>query len=266
MGLLDDLRQQAEDRKTDAEKEQERQQRLRRIYEQEINPKLLKTYRFLRELTDHLNYLKPEINVSYELPVYGIIDGYKQGDYNVTANSDKEMTEIKFRFTCAREKNIQFRNDKKADIDKINDYLLSKNIKFHCKKEKNDKQVITAADFNINGTVNILFQFKANIKNSTIDLAMSNIDDFGLRTTTLKPSSINDDFLDRLGKYILRKEHDFFSLKISEEEKQIIRKKLQAEKKRLEHELHSAEDEARRKQDQKKEEKSLKNIFRIKRS
>lgn len=261
MGLLDDLRKQADVLKTEAEEEQERQQRLRNVYLAEINPKLIQIYRYLKEVVDHLNYINPDVLISYQLPVCGQIAGFRQTDYRIAADSSEEMHEIHFQFTCQREKRLHLRLENSHEIEKLSDYLAERRIQFHCKKEKDDNFLVTAAYFSISNRIPVLFKITANVEDSTIEFSISNFNELGGRKITLVGSQINDDLLDSLGRYILREEDSFPPLNISEEEVGAIRQKVMQEKKRLQEELRLAEEREREERSKMTKEKRLLKLF-----
>ncbi len=262
MSLLDELRHHADELKSEDEKEQERQERLQRFYKTEINPTLIKMYRYLHELVAHLNYIKPDIKVDYEFPLLGCIKEFSQGDYGIGADSDKEMKEIKFHFACSRNGVMRFHVVNNSEIQKLNDYFLKVGLQYHCKKEQDEKYNVTGAHYTVKAQVPIMFHITADIEASSINLHISNFEKLGLRKSIIKPDQITDDFLDRLGKYILREEEDFLQTKLSDEERSKIREKLLKQQQALDEELQLVEQQDDEEDAHHNKKQLLKKLFR----
>ena len=268
MGILDELREQAESVKTSSETERERRERLHRKYVEDINPKLLQFYRFLHELVNHLNYIKLDVLASYDLPVVGKYDDYKQGSYRIVADSDTEMKDIKFQFVCERKGEFNFFIDNCAEVERVEDFFSKNHIQFYCKKERDERYNVVSGDFKVKGVVPILIRMMADIEESRIVMTITNFDDLGTRKLILKPEQINEELLDRFGNYILRREPTFLQTKLSEEDVKRIRERMQREKAEQDEELRqaaSAEEELLSQQNDKISKKSILNsLFSLK--
>ena len=240
MGILDELRDQAESIKTSSETEKERQERLYKYYLDELNPKLIKFYQFLHEFSTHLNFVKLEVNATYELPVVGAFSDFKQGDYRLVADSDTEMKDVKFQFCCEREGEFQFLLENPRDVERVEDFFKKNHIHFYCKKERDDRYNVISGDFRVKSTIPILVRLAADIENSCINIAITNFDGFGVRKVSLKPEQITDALLDRFGSYIVRRDSDFLQTKLSAEDMRKIRDRMLQEQRELEQELRES--------------------------
>ncbi|TPW18351.1 MAG: hypothetical protein FD130_302 [Halothiobacillaceae bacterium] len=240
MGLLDELRDQAETLKSSSEYEKERQERLLTYYKNEINPRMMETYRFLHELVTHLNYVKPEITTSYTLPVVGNLGQFKQGDYKIVADSDTEMKEIKLQFSCDRAGgDITFRVKNKLEMEKAEEHLLKHYVRYYCKKERDERYNVTLAEFTVNPSIPVMVRFVAEIEESTISLQIVNHEGLDFRKVILTPDKITTGFLEQFGNYLLRREADFLRTELSEEERRRIRLRMIEEQRHLEMEVQA---------------------------
>ena len=230
MGILDELREQAESIKISSETEKERQERLQQYYMDEINPKLLGMYRFLHELVTHLNFVKPDVRATYNLPVVGEHADFKQGDYRLVADSDTQMKDIKFHFCCERPGEFNFFLENKSEVERAEEFLSKHHIQYYCKKERDQRYNVVSGDFRVKSVVPVLFRITADIVESNILMVITNFEGFGVRKLILKPHQIDEAFLDRLGSYIVRREADFMQTKLSEEDMQKLRERMIKEK------------------------------------
>jgi hypothetical protein len=237
MGILDELREQAENVKTSSETEKERCERLHQKYLQEINPKLQLFYRFLHELVSHLNYINLDLYATYDFPVVGAHADFKQGQYRIVADSDTEMKDIKFQFVCERPGEFSFFIDNRSEVERVEDFLSKHHIQFYAKKEKDQRYNVISGDFRVKGVVPILIRMSADIEESKIIMTLTNFDGFGVRRLLLNPEQITESLLDRFGSYILRREAEFLQTKLSEQDIQKIRETMLREKAEQEEEL-----------------------------
>ena len=252
MGILDELRDQAESIKTSSETEKERQERLYKYYLDELNPSLIKFYQFLHEFSTHLNFIKLEVNATYELPVVGTFSDFKQGDYRLVADSDTEMKDVKFQFCCERENEFQFLLENPRDVERVEEFFKKNHIHFYCKKERDDRYNVVSGDFRVKSTIPILVRLAADIENSCINVAITNFDGFGVRKVSLKPQQITEALLDRFGNYIVRRESDFLQTRLSDDDMRKIRERMLKEKQEQEQELRDlarAEEEETKQQE-----------------
>ena len=230
MGILDELRGQAESIKNSSETERERQERLLHYYRDEINPKMLEIYRFLHELVTHLNFVKPDVRATYSLPAIGSFSDFKQGDYRLVADSDTEMKDIKFHFCCERPGEFHCFLENRSEVERVEEFLSKNHVQFYCKKERDDRYNVVSGDFRVKSTVPVLFRIMADIAESRIQVAITNFDSFGVRKLILTPSQIDEAFLDRFASYIIRRESEFLQTKLSEQDMQKIRERMLQEK------------------------------------
>ncbi len=267
MGILDELRDKAEGVKMSSETEKERQERLYQKYLREINPKLKQFYNFLHELVSHLKVVNLELYAKYELPVVGEFNDFKQGQYKIVADSDTEMKDIMFTFCCEREQEFSFFLDSRVEVERVEEFFFKNHIKFYCKKEKDQRYNVISGDFRVKPVIPVLIRISADLEQSNIAMTITNFDGFGVRKLVLKPEQITEEFLDKFGRYIVRRESDFLTTKLSEDEKQKIRDRMLKEKLAQEEELKrlaEAEEAAAQLAREKSAKKSvLSNLFSI---
>lgn len=249
MGLLDDLRKEADSRKSAAEKEQERIARLNRIYREQISPRLLEAYRYFHELATQLELLNPDVWRSYTFPGYPEAVPLRQRHYSARGDTDhvtKDTREAKLMFECFRETPLTFTLENPAEIAKTEAFLQEQGIVYNCHKLKGERYEVVAAQFEVTPRLGAAAQFNADIENACIQLYLLNVEDFATRRITLRPEQLTEALLDELGNYLLRRTTDFMKLEISEEARRKIQEQLAAARRQEEEALARAEQEAQR--------------------
>jgi len=261
MGLLDDLKNQANDQRDREQREKQRWEQLESIYRDEIHPRMTEVYQYLNELVEHLNYLKPETLASYPILPQGASCTFRQHDYKLTVDSTRQTRNITL--TCKAElaQPVRFSLEGREKVLRQKELLDSFKLRYDRKEYKNDSYELTGADFKLEGPINISVYFVGDVETSSVNLVMSNFEQPGAVRHVLKARHLNREFLDKLGRYLLRKDDQFLNLDISDDHKQTIRQMLEQERLRREQEIAEMERQAREEAEQDKARRRLLNIF-----
>ena len=130
-------------------------------------------------------------------------------------------------------------------VDKQEDFLKEYNLRYQCRRYKNDSHQVVGADFVVQTDISIRLQFQADIESKCIRLTIVNLPKLGSRRFQLRPEQLDEAFFDDLGHFILREKDDFLTLDISESEKARIREQVQKEMQERHAELKQAEADAK---------------------
>lgn len=264
MGILDELKSQSEAQKNDVLKEQRRQAQLLEYYQQHIHPKMMQLYSFLNEFIEHLNYIGSTTETSYPIAPDGSARNFTHSDYKITIDSTTAVKDMNLRFNCCLKDPLIFEIENSKRIHTYADVLNSYRIAFDRVDNKNSNYELISAKFKVNGPIPVNIIFQADVEASKINMLLYNFEKPGATKHVFSAEQITEEFMDGLGKHILRANPEFFKLEIAEENKEIIRQKIKADLKIRQQELEeaelllAAEEEAERKE---KERKSWKNIF-----
>ena len=261
MGILDDLKNQSDIQKAGEVTEAERQAKLLKFYQENLHPKMLQLYKFLNELTEHLNYIKTETITSYPIIPDGSMQEFKQGDYKVTIDSSKEVKEINLRFNCSLEEPLIFELENSERILRYTDLLHSYRIEFDRTDNKDSNYELISAKFKIIGPIPVNIILKGDVDNSSIHLLLNNFEKSGASKHTYKERHITEDFIDDFGKFILRENPMFLKLEIAADDKEKIRQNIQEDMQRRQKEIEEADRLLALEEAEEKEKKSWKNFF-----
>jgi len=241
MGLLDDLRKQSTDLKKSRADDAAQQAELLAFYKANIHPAMATIYTHINELVEHLNYVKPEINVPYTLTASGIKKNLKQHSYKITTDSSELMQQIILIFYCTDEEPIEFDAENKKNVEKHIEFLQRHKLQYTSQQYKDDNHEVSYANFKLDSKVKITILIEGDIQNSCIHLKFNNFQDLGLLKRDIKAEQVNEDFLDDIGKYLIRESFNFMKLDLSSKERQRLQQKLQQEKIRRKMEMLEAE-------------------------
>lgn len=261
MGILDDLKNQSEIQKAGEATEAQRQADLLKFYQENIHPKMLLVYTFLSEFTEHLNYMKTETEVSYPVHPDGSEQVFKQSDYKVMIDSATEVKEINLRFYCKLDEPLTFELENSDRVQRFTDVLHSFRIDFDRSDNKGSNYELISSKVKIVGHIPVNIILQGDIENSSIHLILNNFEKPGVSKHTYRERHLTEEFIDDLGKFILRQNPMFLKLDIADEDKEKIRQNIQADMNQRQQEIEEAERLLKLEEDKVKEKKSWKNLF-----
>ncbi|GMQ83585.1 MAG: hypothetical protein BMS9Abin06_0320 [Gammaproteobacteria bacterium] len=261
MGLLDDLKKQTADQRAREEAEQDEKAQRESVYREQIKPKLEQICSFLHEFSEHLNYIKPDTRVNYELPGKVVLDDLLQGNYSLKSDSRDTMTEIVLKFYCQAEGSLFIDTVEKDRFDRLKEFLYQNRIPYQTRNHKDSKQNVIGGEISVEKKVPVVFKFSADIDNSCIALWIRNFGSLGTRKFILFPGQISEQFLDSLGCYVMHETDSFIKLEMQDDQRLRIREKLEDEKQNLEQEIIIAE---RVRLEEEQQESQRKLLFRLK--
>ncbi|MCK5716761.1 MAG: hypothetical protein KAH77_04665 [Thiomargarita sp.] len=230
MGYLDELKKESEKRQQQVDKQatetQTQQKQREERFRIQVKPALKRLRDYLLDLTEQLNYLKPETPVCYDIEGYGNIEDFQQENYRLVSLDNLDL--VKRSLSSSQNETIDTRNDflvrcvcqtpskyrikkhQESEVKLQREYFTTHNISFTCNEETDDDYQFLRAVFFFQPKIVVDFKFTAHFESSSIKLTLNNFSAFGENIVyTLKPDKINVSFLDELAKYITRQPHRF---------------------------------------------------------
>jgi len=229
--FLDSLETEANSLRSIKEKKTDRINSIKKIYDHDVNPRLKALYAFLKKVVDHLNYLDKNTTTSYEFPVLGKVEGFKQEEYIVTVDDLENLGRIELLFQCQLDAPLTPLIKTKIDEAKLKDFLKEHFINFDSRTSFAPTGKAVGVRFEIEPNIPIQFAFRVDMDTLNIDLDIYNFSYLGHQKMNFRPHEINPKLHDQLGKFILRQDSSLTDLGISNEQKQLIRENLATVKK-----------------------------------
>jgi hypothetical protein len=238
MGVLDQLR---NERTTKQESEftaASNRQYLENEYQTRILPRMQKTYLFLKEIVEHLNYLEKAVEIENYSQDYSDFGKLTQTDYKLNTDGYggladfSRIMQINVLFSCVGKGEFTYEVEGKTRIEQEIAFLNSKNVPLKWNQFINGKGV-EAATFTITRKVPVRFRFEVDFNNSKIKLLIHNHENFNVYKKTFEPEDINEALLDEVIRFMLRQDSDFIRLDITSQDKLRIQKKAEEEQQQL---------------------------------
>ncbi|MCW8928700.1 MAG: hypothetical protein OQL19_00495 [Gammaproteobacteria bacterium] len=273
MGILDDLREEASQKQIDLQEDTLLKEKLEHNYQILILPKMQQLFSYFKELIDYLSIIENPIEIpeySKRYPQMGML--YQQ---NYRLSTDKhgglshydKLTEIYLRFNCLgnddNEETFSHHIQHKVEADLEKEFLSSHKIPFNYDQSFGSNKG-GAVTFQISRKIPVLFKFSVDYENSLIVLDIQNHENFEQRNIVINPNQIDEDNLDKLARYILRKDDDFLRMEIDDASKEKIREQINLQKKAHADELRAAairEENERKKQEINNVKNKIKTFF-----
>ena len=232
MGILEDLKREANNSRTERERAGLRRKELDKVYHDGICTSMLKIHNYLRELVEQLGLLEWPVVSAFNFPGIEKIDNLSQTNYRITIDSHNEPKLINLCFECAAHEEHTYNVMPKSAGDEACQFLATQKVVFTDWAIRDIHHNVIGTSIKCKLHVCAGLAFKADIGNEGIRVVSYNFEEPGERSFHSHYYSIDDHWLDKLGRYILRKDGSFAMLEISEEQRKQIRKLVEEERKR----------------------------------
>lgn len=242
MGLLDELKQEAEQLKARDDEAPETTQADTERTRRQLEPKMKALYKYFTEFNEHLNVVSPEVSGDYLLEGLGTLTNLRQGDYKLATDDPNSIQKFTFHWSCSRQGRHEFKISNPIIAEKHRETLWNLNLRFN----KRDLQNGAGAVFVVDAFVPVSFEFEIDPEKNAINLKLKNLGTLGIVNYSYAPEKINAELMDELAKCVLRRPNRFDELngeKMSDTLRQRIRESVEKEREQRNTELHVAEEQ-----------------------
>lgn len=210
MGLLDDLKQQANAQKQQTDTNQADQAQ----NAENIQKALKAVYKYLTELANSLNVIKPEVRRTFHIDTSSKLENLLQTDYRVTERKKTveqrdRLEEVALRFRWTGPEPVQITKDNPVHVERLRNDLWSVGLKFDCKEQKNDRGAIERATFSVPADIPGTAAFIGNIETGRIKLQLKNVEMLGDLELQYSPDELDHLLLEEFAKVLLAKQNNF---------------------------------------------------------
>jgi len=204
MGLLDDLKKQAEMVKT----QQNFQQTLRAEALKLVEEKMQLTFRYLNELLKQLAVLKPVNTLVYSVPGVGDMKnlGFVESfiDYRRRRIEERDyMESIAFYIRWASPEKVVVERDMPAAAQKVRDALFSYRLKFQDEEVKNQRGVAAIWRFTVDSGIVTDVSIRADYEQARLLVTGKNLERLGQDDFAVPATEVNEALLEQFAKILL---------------------------------------------------------------
>jgi len=202
VGLLDDLKAEAEEARQSDVDRRSMKARQEACYHEVLKPALLHCYRYLQELIAQLAVIDREIAAEFVIPGYGAVVA-RQTDRKLTIDSSENINRLSLRLSYSIDE-LRFSTTPLEKANAAREFFETQRMPFSDWPIRDRDNRIVGLNFLVNdmqigGGIELL----ADAVNGCIQLGAYNVQGFAQESSAVAPQRIDDEWLDRLGRYIL---------------------------------------------------------------
>ena len=229
MGLLDDLEQQAQQRKANADDAGKRKSEREEIFRTQLDPGMTALHDFLGKLITNLKVLQPKKQLHYSLAGYGDIVGYIEHDYDLKVTPGPTSKEITLSFPCviASEECPTVEVLGSPKVRTVAGAFQRYHLGGIGEPKKDVSGEVVSARFNARGKIILHATFIADADSAMIKTTFVNFDALGTATKAFQPAQLKTEFFDEIGRYIMREPSNLFQEDLPDSYRVHLRSKIQ---------------------------------------
>ena len=203
MGVLTELKQQAQSILHQEDAHSGKQKSLNELHRSNVIDCLRSVYDYMHELLDQLHLVKPVIPVNFQFDDETLLEGFEQKNYEIHVRSSYDDDVVGFVFKLERKENISLSLDASTNTQDI-----IRNI-------KNAGCVIAEQspyNLELEGVIPTRIYFKSNFSENRIYIIIDNYKSIGSEQYTIKTESITPEVLNEFGNLVLRRDSSFIEM------------------------------------------------------
>jgi hypothetical protein len=213
MEILNQLRDEAKQKKTNQAQQHNQEKQLEQVYHTKLLPKMQQIFVYFKEVVEHLNFIESRIGIeeyNHRFPQFGLLN---QGNYKINTDgyggyADFErLLQINITFFLTGEGAFTYQVIGSSKIEQEISFLHTKNIHF-CWQHLTSKEHNRLAAFTINRKVPVRFRFEVDFENTIIKLIINNHEELTTYQKIFLAEEINEELLEQVSRYMLRKDTD----------------------------------------------------------
>lgn len=207
MGVLDDLKQEAEKTQAERDKEQSAEAAQKAEIERKLVTRVDDLYSYFKEFQKQLSVVDPQVVGDFNVQDLCKLTNLKQGGYKLTTEDVSEVRKFTFHYACTGSGVREIKLPSRMVAEQKKEFLWSCNLKFKLKDQAGGRCSILLDAF-----VPVSFEFEADLEKASVRLRVKNKPMLGVSNYSYSADQINSDFMDEVAKYILDKPNRFDEL------------------------------------------------------
>lgn len=204
MGIIDELKKQAKIHKKQHGPDDDE---VIKLTEANLVAQLQTIHQFLHELVEQLHATEPDIRVDLPVKDIGVCHKLKQEHFRLLAETHAKSEIISLTCNLVNEQPCVLPIENISKFETMPEQLAAMDVR---------SEIITIPDkkpyLEVSGNIQARFIFEIDPEAALIRVKIHNYSELGSKHFYLKPDQINDDFLETLGEFILRKNTQLLSI------------------------------------------------------
>lgn len=231
MGLLDELEQEAQKRKADADDAERRKAERDELFRTKLDPGISALFEYLNKLTGNLRILQPKKSQRFALVGYGEIVGYIEHEYDLKVNTQPGSKEITLTFPClvAHEECPLVEVSGASKVRTVAGAFQRYHLGGLLEPKKDVSGEVISAKFKAKGRIPMTATFSADADSAVVKMQFVNFDSLGTAAKSVPAAQLTDSLFDDIGRYITREPSGLFQEALPDSYRSQLRTKVQQE-------------------------------------
>ncbi len=232
MGLLDELEQEAQRRKASLGDVERAKVEREEAFRTRLDPGLQAFHEYLARLTANLVFLKPKIQVRFELPGYGGVVADVEHEYELRANSPSALSrEVVLRMSAvvATDECPVVEVSGAARIRTLNGFFQKVRLAGISETKKDESGELVQATFRARGKVALCVAAAADGDSGVARLSFTNLDGFGTIAKTVSAQQFDEKLFDEVGRFVTGEPNSLFREPLPEDFRKQLATRVQQE-------------------------------------
>lgn len=211
MGLLDDLKKQAENIR------QESSQKMM-AYSANLAPieqKMRAAFNYFNELSKELKVVKPSVNWRFLIFGVGEFTDLKLAeckvDFRRKVVDDREYIDfVKLHFVWQSAQGLVAKRTSRGMVDQFREMLYRNNLRFELEEAKSEMGVVAAGTFKVSNEIRVDVTLTNDFENGRILISTKNLGKFDETQHWVQPEQMDEAFLDDFASLLIDQPSQFF--------------------------------------------------------
>lgn len=229
MGLLDELEQEAERRRTEEAKVAADSAAREALWRDKLEPAMESLAAYLKKLTEQLAFLKRRARVSYTLAGYGDVVAYVEPVYEFRHTPAKTQHEIQLDFGAqiASEECPNLEVEGAGKVRALSGLFQQHRIANLGEVRKSPTGEAVSGRFQARGRIPLKLTITADRDSGIARMAFVNFEGMGNSSRSFAPDLLTDSLFDALGRFVARDELSFAQESLGEDLRRQLQSKIQ---------------------------------------
>ncbi|WP_423926742.1 hypothetical protein [Dokdonella sp.] len=206
MGLLDELENEAQRRKSSDEDAAALKAARETAYRTVLEPAMADLFTYLGELVAKLKVLQPKVAITHTLAGYGDVIGYVEHEYELheaRQPSSKEIT-LSFFAPIASSECPSVQVEGSNRVRALSTLFQRHRFGAPLAQTKDTSGEVVGSTFKAKGRIPLTAVFTADAATGQLRMTFSNFDDLATAVKTVAPELVNEALYDQIGRYLMR--------------------------------------------------------------
>jgi hypothetical protein len=258
MSLLGDLQQEVRKIKAREVQENAELEAQKEFYQAHLRPAMVRIYEYFAEIVEHLNIVEPDVKARYPLnPQLENGVALKQSQYKFRSDNRESPHQIDIFCKCTLEKPHEFYLSSPKAALNHEELLLSYSFPYHRKNRLDRHHDIKGATFILEGPMTVHIRIAASPADRSIHIGLRNLERSPVKRYKFKPEAIDEQFLERLAKVLIRQVPQLVEFKVDNTLRDKLRNQLDRDQYLTEQDFAQAEAERRTEEQSRKQAKLI---------